>query len=275
MNCDNVNDLLVEYVLDELDEKTRLAIATHLQHGCADCLALEQEILEGMDSLMAAIPDDPITAEHRSLIIANVAKATSATLILRSSANGLPNPNDCSASNAWAGYLPCFLSFAAGIMLMALVFPLRDLNLSVERAPEVMASSQSNSFAVNPATVPTDSEISVDKRAKTLFVSMKRLNESSKIKGHIVWDTLNHEVHFFGTGIATPPSGMHYVLWLTDQNNHPLATKELILDNEGTCKATVASTIFDVRYVFMTLESKLAGITQPSSNLYLSQVISQ
>ena len=266
MNCDDVQDLLVEYLLDELSEDNRSEITKHLQKGCIDCLALERELMGGADALWAAIPDEPVSPELRSRILT---RAT-ATNNLLNRTDSISISRRSVGSNSRAGVLPYVLAFAAGILLTAWVVPTRFVNSPVEKVAAMQVRSPSDSFAVNPATLPLDSDISAVKQTKTFLVSMERSNKSSQIEGHVVWDPLNHEVHFFGSGAERTPPGMVYVIWLTDQYRLPLATKELTLDENGRCKATLVSSIHDVRYVFITLESKIAGITRPSSNVQLS-----
>jgi hypothetical protein len=279
MKCDEIQDLLVEYLLDELSENESSAISNHLRRGCAECLSLEQEILEGMDGLLAAIPEEPISAADRSRILAS---ATSDTPTIRTWPGSYSNSNVRTNSQSviegghpaettsWTGVLPYLLAFAAGILLMTFVVPSRVDKLMSGKKPEAQSLSASDSFAVHPGTIPSDSELSSEKHSKTLLVSMERSNKSSQVEGHIVWDTLNHEVHFFGSGITTPPTGMQYVLWLTDQNHQPLAIKELYPDAKGRCKATVASAIVNLRYIFITLESNIAGGALPSKDVQLS-----
>lgn len=266
MNCDDVQELMVEYLLDELGDDAKFALSNHLQRGCSRCLTCQRETVEGIEGLLTAIPNDPISSQHRSAILANATLAPPPLLIqtVGSSNSGLD-----ANINRYTGSLLYVLAFAAGIVLMAIVVPNHSIDLSDEKAA-VQGNSPSNSFAVAPVTIPSDSEIAIVKKTKTLLVSMERSNKSSKIEGQIVWDTLNHEVHFFGSGVTSAPPGMRYVIWLTDQNNQPLATKELTLSENGRCKATIVSSIRDVRYVFLTLESKLVGFTQPSSNVQLS-----
>ena len=267
MNCDDVQNLLVEYLLDELSDDKRFVIAMHMKRGCARCLDFEREILDGMDGLFTAIPEDPISPEHRSQILARATSVTPYSPIRTASSSTF---NHSAEFHVWTSALPYLLAFAAGVLLMATVFPFRSANSSAGNVPDPKLSSLSNSFAVDPATIPSDSEISVGNHKNTLMVSMERSNKSSEIEGRIVWDNLSHEVHFFGNGVAPSPPGMRYVMWLTDQYDQPLASKELTLDEKGRCKATIVTSMLDVRYVFITLESKLAGITQPSSNVQLS-----
>ena len=267
MNCDQVKDSLVEYLLNELNYDSKTAVDRHLRQGCAGCLAMEREISEGLDALYSAIPEETLTLDQRSQIISGV-NAQALRLNIRTDSTF--TSDHVAASNAWTSVLPYLLAFAAGILLMMTIAAIRTPNESVRKDPTVNSSFPSSTFAVGPTTIPKGSGMPEEKNAKTLLVAMKRTNITSMIEGRILWDAFNHEVHFFGSGIASPPKGMHYVLWLMDENRQTVATNELTLDSTGRCKATAASASNKIRFVFITLESKLGGFDQPSGNVELT-----
>ncbi len=271
MKCDEVQAVLVEYLLKEVDEKTRAHIALHLERGCDRCRDLERELAEAIDGLWTAVPEVPITPQHRLEILAG-GLSTAPNLRLHTEAIG--NANHFASSktrfSSSFGALPYLLAFAGGILLMAFCIPPRSIHPSIEKIADTPASVPSDSFAVNPATIPVDSELSAAKQSKTILIAMEKANEASKMTGQIVWDNLNHEVHFFGSGIDSPSPGMGYVIWLTDKKHLPLASKKLTVDERGRCKATVVSSNFDVGYVFITLESRIASVQEPSTDVLLS-----
>lgn len=266
MNCNQIRDLLVESLLNELDDNTRSAVETHLQ-GCASCLALEKEISLGIDVLYSALPEDSLSSEQRSWIVAGAIAPSPRVSLRIDDAYAL----DCKAEPVgWRSPLPYLIAFAAGILLMTTVFPIHSQRESASKDPNVKSGPPSSTLAIGSTTLPKDSEISEERNAKTLLVAMQRTNTASMTEGHILWDALSHEVHFFGSGIASPPNGMYYVLWLMDQNNQPLATKELTLEQSGRCKATATSASNRIRFVYITLESKLGRFDRPSGIVELT-----
>ena len=267
MNCDQVRESLLEYLLNELSVDTKYAIDSHLSQGCPICLASEREIAEGFDVLFQALPDDSLSPNHRAAILAG---ASNPERHLRVPSNFAYPANDCTESKKVNPVFQHLLFFAAGLLLMMSVSSLQTMVKSPEIIQRRDSTSQSDAFAVDPSTIPKGSEMSEEKYAKTLQVSMHRTDVSSVMEGHILWDALNHEVHFFGSGIASPPNGMHYVLWLLDEDNHALAAQQLMLDATGKCKATANSRMGGVRFIIITLESKLGLYDRPSSNIKLS-----
>ncbi len=267
MNCDRVRESLVEYLLDEVSAETKSAINLHLRQGCPSCLANEREIAEGIDVLFHVLPNDSLTLDQREAILAG---ATNPTKHLQIHPDSSHTFGTHAGSPTWTRVFPHLLVFAAGLLLMLCITSLKKGDKSQRFVANETSSLQSDSFAVDPTTIPKGSEISEEKYAKSLLISMRRANVSSKIKGNILWDALNHEVHFFGSGIAAPPSGMKYVLWLMDGENHALATQQLRVDSKGRCKATATSRTSHVRFVYITLESQLARFDRPSGNIELS-----
>ncbi len=267
MNCDQVRESLVEYLLDEVNADTKSAIYLHLRQGCPSCLSNEREIAAGIDVMFHALPDDALTLDQREAILAGATNPTTHLRIHSDSSHSLATHAE---TLTWTPVFQHLLVFAAGLFLMLCVTSLTKVDHSKSAVAKGNSSLTSDSFAVDPSTIPKGSELAEERYAKSLLVSMRRANVSSMIEGHILWDALNHEVHFFGSGIADPPSGMNYVLWIMDGDNHVLATHQLSVDSTGRCKATATSRMSNVRFVFITLESKLARFDRPSGNIELS-----
>ncbi len=267
MNCDQVRESLVEYLLDEVSAETKSAIDLHLRQGCPSCLSNSREIAEGIDVIFYALPDDALTIEQREAILAG---AINPTTHLRIHADNSPAVVIDAETPTWTRVFQHLLVFAAGLFLMLYITSLKKVDNSKWAVAKGNSNLTSDSFAVDPSTIPKGSEMAEERYAKSLLVSMNRANVSSMIEGHILWDALNHEVHFFGSGIAVPPSGMNYVLWLMDGENHVLANHQLSVDSTGRCRATATSHMSNVRFVYITLESTLARFDRPSDRIELS-----
>ena len=267
MNCDQVKESLLEYLLNELDSDTKFAIDLHLDHGCPSCNSYERELVEGIDVLFDALPNDSLSSNQREAILACASNPTKRVHVRFNTAHLSNIHTDTIALKL---LLPYTLAFAAGLLLMMSVAPLKGHNKTLDVVELRESTFPSDTFAVDPSTIPKDSEMSEAKYAKTVQVSMHRTNLSSRIEGHIMWDALNNEVHFFGSGVAIPANGMHYVLWLMDENKQALVAKQLSLDLSGRCKATANSRMSSVRYIMITLESKLGSFERPSDNIELT-----
>ena len=271
MNCNQVNELLVEYLLNELNEETKSAIDRHLQNGCPQCIAEEREVLVGIDYLLSAIPYDDLSNEQRIAILAST-KIPSRILLNGMDSytvNALPESPVRLRPNSFP-IVAYFVAFAAGILLMMTISPIHlDRKASVKDS-QVNSSSQASAFAVAPSTIPQDSEMSGEKHSKKLLVSMRRADNRSKMEGRILWDALSNEVHFFGSGIERPQIGMQYVFWLIGDENRPPLAKELKFDPSGKCKVTAANPFGKIRFVLITLEATVGRIDRPSENIELT-----
>ena len=268
MNCKQVQDLLVEFLLNELNEETKSAIDGHLRAGCQHCIAEEREIAEGMDHLLSIVPQTELSTEQRSAILA---RAISPSMHMQLRPKRTFTSNSRLDSAVLVRIVPYALAFAAGVLLMMSISQL----IKGGTPPQVVdlgvhSNFQSGTFAVAPSIIPQDSEMSEEKYSKKLLVSMKRTNVRSKKEGCILWDALSNEVHFFGRGIEQPPPGMQYVFWLVGEQNRPLLAKELSLDPTGKCNVTAANPFGKIRFVFITLESKVGQIDRPSEIIELT-----
>lgn len=267
MNCDQVKDLLVEFLLNELNEETKSAINRHLRAGCQHCIAEEREIAEGMDNLLSIIPQDELSTEQRAAILAS---AINPSVQIQHRSNGTTTSRSRLDSPVIVTIVPYALAFAAGVLLMMSITSFKTVGETSRVDLKENSSSQSGAFGVAPSTIPHDSEMSEEKYSKKLLVSMKRTNVRSKMEGSILWDALSHEVHFFGSGIEQPPAEMQYVFWLVGEENRPLLAKVLSLDPTGKCKVTAANPFGKIRFVFITLESKAGQIVRPSEYVELT-----
>ncbi len=265
MNCDQVKELLVEYLLSELPEEDRSSIELHLRGGCPDCTATEKELALGIDILFQAIPNDEIENSQRKSILAFATSPCEESTLSRRT---LPNPNSKSSIRPLQ-WFPYLLALAAGVLVMMTISSVRKKETRSGQSVQVNIA-KSDTFEVDPINITHNSEMSDAKYAKTRLVSMERTNNASRIEGRILWDALSHEVHFFGRGIPTPPKGMGYVLWLMGDDDKTLVSKELIVNSSGLCKQTVSNNMGSVLHVFITLESKTGNFVRPSKNIELT-----
>ncbi len=265
MNCDQVKELLVEYLLNELPEEDRSSIELHLRRGCPDCIAMEKEMAVGIDILFQAIPNDGLEESQLKSILAF---ATSPREEPTLSSRSFPISNS-EISIRPLQLIPYLLALAAGLLVMMTISSVRK-NATSYGQPGQENIAKTDTFAVDPINITHNSEMSDTKYSKTRLVSMERTNVASRIEGRILWDALSHEVHFFGRGTPTPPKGMGYVLWLMGEDDQTLVSKELIVNSSGLCKQTVANNMGSILHVFITLESKVGNFVRPSKNIELT-----
>ncbi len=84
---------------------------------------------------------------------------------------------------------------------------------------------------------PDSLELSAQRFKKTRFVALHGPAQSSDLKGQLLWDRLSREIHIYCFGLAAPPSGMQYTLWLVGPRQSVRILDELKIDERGECRA--------------------------------------
>ncbi|MDX1927657.1 MAG: anti-sigma factor [Pirellulaceae bacterium] len=269
MSCLNVQDLLVEYLLNELAPEQRATVEMHLASGCSECQAELHILAESVDALWQTIPNQKLSEELHHEILSKVRAATpdagkqaAAASAFRMSASA---PNWLSRSSL----VQAFLAFAAGILCMMYVNSRGNVSsdTSVDNAPRVEVTSRVN---LASPQIPASLQMAEKKYESTQLVSLRRRPDSTELPGYVLCDALTREIHIFCYGLQPPPSGMQYVLWLVGSGIETRAIERLDVSADGVCKATVRWPAGDFRYIKVTLEKSSQRNAKPSNDVALT-----
>lgn len=267
MSCSEIQELLIEYVLDELDEVQESQVDQHLAAGCQACQAELQVISESMDQLWRVTPNGNISVDLRREIVARCVADTLPQ-------GGLPSPqavrrSEPHRSRLSSSLIQALIAFAAGLVFMMTAqpwvkkaMPIRESQLERLR-PEVAVS-----LATPP--IPSSLELSEKKHESTHLVGLRRQTGSNELRGHVLWDSLTRELHLFCFGLRQPPPGTQYALWLIGPGIEVRAAEKLEVDSGGMCKATVPWPAGEFQFAKVTLESSANARGGPSEQVELT-----
>ena len=223
MNCDDIYDHLVAYLLAELDPGTEERIDSHLQKGCLICDRRLDEISESIE-LLSRTSTSQTSPDVWKRIQKLVGEDRAASL---PSAGIIPTEFPRQAPEIRqrpAIVRSTFLAFAAtacGFLLAAVGF---ELSMSIR--PDLQKSSDSilgidAPYAVRSQLNGTSGELGESKQSLR-SVSVKRPADESKIYGTFIVDALENQIHFCTNGWQRLSEGRRYAVWFVTQEDEHL-----------------------------------------------------
>ncbi len=211
MNCDFVQDCLVDYVLGDISQSDEEVVEEHLRHGCDACRQELAELREGIGVLYDSIAAGRETDEKVEELVHSVL------------CHGLVTADPPMKRNyPWFSTFDSMLfaaSFAAGLLLAF------TLGL-----PGIRLAHESSSGLQGQAQFPTEGH-------EIVLTSVKAQNLNSPVSGVLLYDSFLRELHFFAPKIAKPAAGKQYVLMM--YQGEEVKSQPISIDTSGVGTATV------------------------------------
>ncbi len=234
MNCDEFQELFVEYYLSELNPAAQRAVEQHLRSGCTACNREFHALHDGIELLYTIAPQGELPESQRDEVLRNALSSTwtvdhrELPAVGQAVSTAKRGANALSSSNRWMG----LLSLVAGFFF-------------------VMLLPQSNrSGVVNTAAAERQlTDRLAGERAQTArqlkFVSFKEVaqpvaqsNGPTQLSGFLLVDARAGEIHLLGRVEQAEPTVVPQIaLRIVTANEeivHPLTFAA-----DGSCKALV------------------------------------
>lgn len=261
MSCLDVQDLMVEYLLGELDSEHRAKVESHLATGCSECQIELHALTESVDALWQAVPNKKLSDSVQQEIVARV-RAGAPRVTIDKAAEVSPRTASVPLRLMHNPIAQAMIAFAAGVLCMIFIKTDNKVEVATQRA----------TTSVNLASprIPKSLQMSEKKYESTQLVSLRQKPDSSELRGHVLCDALTREIHIFCRGLQQPPSGTQYVLWLVGPGIEILAAERLEIDAAGVCKVAVPWPEGDFRFVKVTLEKSSRLNSKPSNDVALT-----
>lgn len=247
MNCAELQNLLVQYLLNELSDEEHAAVESHLQNGCPACVQEIHELSESMHIVWSALPDRPLPDSLRSHVLEvclNPNKPTSFKEARHSAVSSEPVKHPI----LWREAL---LALAAGILLMAtwrIVFPGTSFGKTSSATVVGRTQPLADQLRMQPPP-PASFSRAAEKINQPLLVSLHSSSEVGDLKGQALWDRVNREIHFYCFGLTPTGPGKRYGLYLLSPNRAVQLSAELQVDSRGECRAVVTCPTDDIQYI--------------------------
>lgn len=242
MNCAELQEMFVQYHLDELDDASAHAIDAHLACGCDACNAEMSAILDGIDLFYDVAPDSAVSQSLLGHIRA-AAKTMQTSSANLQTARPQAARSAASLETVVIASVSLLGSLAAGLLLMMYLAPLENLDppqaSQTQDFPAGRMRLERKHALEGIEQVPPDLRLAQAQFRRTQFVSLRAPSASVDFRGTIVWDPLGSEIHFFGYDFAVPPANHDYVLWIGGPDGKPYPAKTLVLDADNDSTAIV------------------------------------
>ncbi len=276
MNCERIQDSLVQFLLEELPHSEFTAVKEHLETGCCVCNEQVRELREGMGMLFEAAPKEDLSPEfvHR---VMKLASGDHVQLVVSTPAHSAPKVTGAKLFGIGIA------SMAAGLAAAALGFWLLDNPHGPQLSRSLDSDRQRDNLLADSPRATGDQGVSsratalgdflpqsaVPSDASSQFISARTSTPASNLRANIVVDLYAKQVHFFASGFTPPTPGHDYVLWFSDgQTSQPICNLEI--DHQGACKAVSSIPSDQVDGFFVTLEPEGPWAPNPQGQQQLS-----
>lgn len=268
MNCVDVQDSLVEYLLGELDLQRRTIVEQHLATGCIECRSELQALAESVDVLWQAVPNKPLSEELQQGILSRV-RAGALADEQTQPVTMVSHPASKRSQLVRNPIVQALLAFAAGLLFMMFFQPSKKTEGEQQSSRRSPAQTGSTINWASPR-IPASLEMSEKKYESTQLVSLRRKPDFSELRGYVLCDALTREIHIFCFGLQQPMPGTQYVLWLVGPGIEVRAAERLVVDSKGECKAALHWPAGDIHSVKITLEVSSQLNSKPSNDVELT-----
>lgn len=268
MNCAEIQNSLVEYLLNELSASEKATIEDHLASECAACQSELQELSESIGMLWKALPSHPLpTPQREQIVTACLAKPCHSKL----TRNVVTSASSTQSKSLTSSWLEPLLALVAGVLVMAaLRVAFTKPTVSQTGVAIVAPSTQTNAGSFGTQQTPDSLEMSAPRYKKTQFVSLHRSTKSHELSGQLLWDRLNREVHVYCFGLTQPQAGCQYTLWLVGPSKTVRILDELKIDPSGECSAVASWPIGNFQFIQVALSRNVELDSLTSSEVILT-----
>ncbi|MGD9636299.1 MAG: anti-sigma factor [Pirellulales bacterium] len=254
MNCNDCQELLVEYSLGELDRSDSVRVDEHLATGCSACQHELLELQEVVGMLGASLDDvapPPSVKQRLFTRIAAEGRAQPvdlaverATIPLSRSIGTQPSSNRIVWRQAFAYAATLLCGFLIGALAVRQLA--RD-NAVVDRDAQLaeILESARQSFGT----------------PEVRFASLHPAQDENAVVGHLMWDAHGRNLHFFAFDVAPPAANHELAVWFVTSEGPPTYAGELKVSPTGTCSAVFQSPALDEPVTQIVVTEEVAGET--------------
>ncbi len=229
MNCEQLQDQLVPYLLGELSSDEVLDIESHLSSDCVNCHRELEVIRDALGLVFAAVPEARMSPEQRHHIARQaVGKTSPDSRQTMNWSTTVETPGSLTYAIQPATLLQSLLAIAAGFFLMlgwqAVTSSERPAEFSTGGHVFNLGSAERSSAAMSG-----DSDLLPGSHQHVRYVSLKSQPTQSAVHGYCLADTFSGQLHIIGNFDRDPPSNEHFRLTLvtaTDVIEVPMAVDE-------------------------------------------------
>jgi anti-sigma-K factor RskA len=222
MNCDKVQQNLVEYVLGDLRESDIAAIEAHLQDECAACEHELSDVRDGIEAVYARPSEIKLETQE----IRRIQNTVKELIHSRSQVTASP---EFQKPALWSlSHMALYAaSVAAGLLIALLIGPLE--NWTSSNSGNRLANS-----GASTASVPFDQE-----EPRVVLTSLKNPNTLGNPTFRVLYDEMNQELHLYCGDLAPPARNTHYELFTLDANGAKRSLGTLEVHPEGNAQMVV------------------------------------
>ncbi len=222
MNCNSIQEMLVEYLLRELDEPDDQTVNDHLRDGCPSCNAELADLQIAMQTLLesdieSAQPSSKLT---QAAILSDVV-SRGRTSIARSS-KAVPQLEPSTRGRFRLATLLFPLSFAGGLLLGLYLWGEVD-------AP----------YGLQVVAKPNLGGLNVETQSTIVFTSLNSPTAHNLGEWQAVYDSYTQELHFFVRELMAPPRGSQWALVTYNENGEAKVLMPFVLELTGRYRAIV------------------------------------
>ena len=269
MSCADIQNSLVEYLLNELDDAEQTNVEQHLASDCEACHAELHRLSDSMDLLWQSVPNPPLPPLLREQVLAKCLNTPPSSCESKTSAVHTKLANKSPA--IVLGEM--LLAFAAGVLLMT------TLHLTIKQFGDRSVTSQqaavkqnqvANASRFGTGDTPDALEMSGKPYKQSHFITLHRQSKANELSGQLLWDKLNREIHVYCFGLSTPPAGKQYTLWMVGSQKTVRIVDELKVDAAGECRTVAHWPDGEFQYVQVVLSSSAALDTLSANEVALT-----
>lgn len=251
MSCADIQNSLVEYLLNELDDAKLADVEQHLASDCIDCQTELHRLSDSMYLLWQSVPSPPLPPLLREQVLATCLTSPSSACEQKAVATQAKSTNKSSAK--FAGEM--LLAFAAGVLLMATMYTAtKQSSDKPAYTPAAFSQRQARDASrFGTDNTPEALEMSGRPYKKSHFVALHRQTKANELSGQLLWDRLNREIHIYCFGLSAPSEGKQYTLWMVGPQKTIRIVDELKVDAAGECRAVAHWPVGEFQYVQVAL----------------------
>ncbi len=268
MNCSEIQNELVAFVLGDLNPADRERVERHMTGGCSECILQLKKTREAVELLWRAVPGGKLAEDFQREILARaVATAPEAETTNIASGNLFSTNHKLSLLTRLP--IQAVVAFAAGL-LFSIAYHSMPGRHSEPSTTEALQDRASEVVSLASPKIASKLEMTERKHESTHLVSLRNRAGSSELRGFVLWDSLASEVHLYCFGLKQPPTGSQYSLWLIGSSIEVRAADRLDVDAYGNCQAVVHWPDGEFNFARVTVEPSSTQNSRPSENVELT-----
>ncbi len=272
MNHDEIKDSISAYCLGALDETEQSSIAEHLKQGCSECEALLGEMLEVVNELSFAVPEQkPSPLVKEKILAAIEPQKTPAAAPLTQLKEKVEDATVELLQRARERWMRVSWGLSLAIAVILVLLGLYSQNLKNEITFLEKRLEVSDQVVSQLRTVLTRQEriLKVVQSPEVRIVDLQGQKFSPDAIGRVLWDPSQKQAVFLALNLPAAPSDKDYQLWML-RGTQAVDAGIFSLDAEGNAIFTIETIADSINLTgfAVTLEPK-GGLPQPKGDFYL------